>query len=225
MKLYYDPASSYCQRVLIALYEKDIPFTPVKVDLFDPKAREQYQKINPFAKIPTLETDSGEIIFEACVMIEYLDRQFPQQPCLLDPARILEVRSIERIIDIYVNGAREVLFADSQRQLELRGKKKVIKARRLLETACNFLEAKLQARTWLVGEQFSLADCTAAPTLTYLRLVYDYQHLPNLTNYMKRLESRSAVARVQREGSVRMNQMLAALPYPLELAPLAHSLR
>ena len=224
MKLYYDPASSYCQRVLIALYEKDIPFTPVKVDLFDPKAREQYQKINPFAKIPTLETDSGEIIFEACVMIEYLDRQFPQQPCLLDPARILEVRSIERIIDIYVNGAREVLFADSQRQLELRGKKKVIKARRLLETACNFLEAKLQDRTWLVGEQFSLADCTAAPTLTYLRLVYDYQHLPNLTNYMKRLESRSAVARVQREGSVRMNQMLAALPYPLELAPLAHSL-
>lgn len=224
MKLYYDPASSYCQRVLIALYEKDIPFTPVKVDLFDPKAREQYQKINPFAKIPTLETDSGEIIFEACVMIEYLDRQFPQQPCLLDPERILEVRSIERIIDIYVNGAREVLFADSQRQLELRGKKKVIKARRLLETACNFLEAKLQDRTWLVGEQFSLADCTAAPTLTYLRLVYDYQHLPNLTNYMKRLESRSAVARVQREGSVRMNQMLAALPYPLELAPLAHSL-
>ena len=225
MKFYYDPASSYCQRVLIALYEKDIPFTPVKVDLFDPKAREQYQKINPFAKIPTLETDSGEIIFEACVMIEYLDRQFPQQPCLLDPARILEVRSIERIIDIYVNGAREVLFADSQRQLELRGKKKVIKARRLLETACNFLEDKLRARTWLAGEQFSLADCAAAPTLTYLRLVYDYQHLPNLTNYMKRLESRSAVARVQREGSVRMNQMLAALPYPLELAPLEHSLR
>ena len=225
MKIYYDPASSYCQRVAIALYEKDIPFTPVKVDLFDPEAREEYQKINPFAKIPTLETDSGEIIFEACVIIEYLDRQFPQQPCLLDPERILEIRSIERIIDVYINGAREVLFADSQRQLELRGKKRVIKARRLLETACNFLEAKLQARTWLVGEQFSLADCTAAPTLTYLRLVYDYQHLPNLTNYMKRLESRSAVARVQREGSVRMNQMLAALPYPLELAPLEHSLR
>jgi glutathione S-transferase len=221
MKFYYDPASSYCQRVAIALYEKDIPFTPIKVDLFEPKAREQYQKLNPFAKIPTIETDSGEIIFEACIIIEYLDRQFPQQPCLLDPERILEIRSIERIIDVYINGGREVLFADSQRRLELRGKKRVIKARRLLETACNFLEAKLQARTWLVGEQFSLADCTAAPTLTYLRLVYDYQHLPNLTNYVRRLESRSAVARVQHEGSVRMNQMLAALSYPLELAPLA----
>ncbi|WP_295616010.1 glutathione S-transferase family protein [Chamaesiphon sp. GL140_3_metabinner_50] len=223
MKLYYNPASSYSQRVLIALYEKDIPFTPIKVNPSDPEVREQYQKINPFGKIPTLETDSGELIFEACIIIEYLDRQFPQQPCLLDRERMLEIRSIERIIDVYINGSREVLFADSQRQLELRGKKKVIKARRLLETACNFLEAKLQDRTWLAGEQFSLADCTAAPTLTYLRLVYDYQHLPNLTNYMRRLESRSAVAKVQREGMVRMNQMLAALPYPLELAPLAHA--
>ena len=222
MKLYYNPASSYSQRVLIALYEKDIPFTPIKINPSDPEAREQYQKINPFGKIPTLETDSGELIFEACVIIEYLDRQFPQQPCLLDPERILEIRSIERIIDVYINGGREVLFADSQRQLELRGKKEVIKARRLLEAACSFLEAKLQNQTWLVGE-FSLADCTAAPTLTYLRLVYDYQHFPNLTNYMRRLESRSAVARVQREGSVRMNQMLAALAYPMQLAPLAQS--
>jgi glutathione S-transferase len=221
MKFYYDPASSYSQRVAIALYEKDIPFTPIKVNLFDPQAREQYQKINPFAKIPTLETDSGEIFFEACIMIEYLDRQFPQQPCFLDPERILEIRTIERIIDVYINGSREVLFADSQRHLELRGKKEVIKARRLLGTACRFLEDKLQERTWLVGEQFSLADCTAAPTLTYLRLVYDYQHLPNLMNYMRRLESRASVARVQREGRIRMNQMLASLAYPLKLASLA----
>jgi glutathione S-transferase len=224
MNFYYSPASSYSQRVLIALYEKDIPFTPIKVDLFDPKAREQYQKINLFTKIPTLETDRGEIIFEACIMIEYLDRQFSQQPCLLDPERILEIRLIERIIDVYINGGREVLFADSQRQLELRDKKEVIKARRLLEVACNFLEDKLQDRTWLVGEQFSLADCTAAPTLTYLQMVYDYQHLPNLMNYMRRLESRSAVDRVQREGRVQMNQMLASLAYPLKLAPLGNTL-
>ena len=166
MKFYYDPASSYSQRVLITLYEKDIPFTPIKVNLFDPQAREEYKKINPFAKIPTLETDSGEIIFEACIIIEYLDRQFPQQPCLLDPDRILEIRTIERIIDVYINSSREVLFADSQRQLELRGTKEVIKARGPIEMACNFLEDKLRATTWLVGDRFSLADCTAAPTLT-----------------------------------------------------------
>jgi glutathione S-transferase len=217
MKLYYAPASSYCQRVLIALYEKDLSFTPIEVNVFDPQTREQYKKINPFAKIPTLETDNGEIIFEACVIIEYLDRQFPQKPCLLNPEQIIEIRMLERIIDVYINGGREVLFADSQRPLELRGGKEVVKGQRLLETACIFLENKLQGRTWLAGAEFSLADCSAAPTLAYLRLVYDYQHLPNLTDYVRRLESRPSVARVQREGNEQMTKMLASLPYPLTL--------
>ena len=217
MKLYYAPASSYSQRVLIALYEKDLSFTPIKVNLFESQTREKYQKINPFAKIPTLETDNGEIIFEACVIIEYLDRQFPQKPCLLNPEQIIEIRMLERIIDVYINGGREVLFADSQRPLELRGGKEVVKGRRLLETACIFLEDKLQDRTWLAGAEFSLADCAAAPTLAYLRMVYDYQHLPNLTNYVRRLESRPSVARVQSEGKDQMTKMLASLPYPLAL--------
>ncbi len=217
MKLYYAPASSYCQRVLIALYEKDLPFTPIEVNLFEPNSREQYQKINPFAKIPTLETDKGEIIFEAGIIIEYLERQFLQKPCLLNPEQIIEIRMIERIIDVYINGGREVLFADSQRPLELREGKEAVKKQKLLETACVFLEDKLKNRTWLAGTEFSLADCAAAPTLNYLRLVYDYQHLPNLTNYVQRLKARPSVAKVQREGREQMNKMLAALPYPLVL--------
>lgn len=217
MKLYYAPASSYSQRVLIALYEKNLSFIPIEINLFEHQARKQYQKINPFAKIPTLETDSGKIIFEACIIIEYLDRQFPQKPCLLNPKHILEIRTIERIIDVYINGGREVLFANSQRSLELRGGKEVSKAQRLLETACVFLEDKLQNLTWLAGDEFSLADCTAAPTLAYLRLVYDYQHLPNLRDYVRRLESRPSVAKVQSDGREQMTEMLASLPYSLAL--------
>lgn len=217
MKLYYAPASSYSQRVLIALYEKDLSFTPIKVNLFEQACREEYQKINPFTKIPTLKTDNGKIIFEAGIIIEYLERKFPQKPHLLNPENILEIRMLERIVDIYINGGREVLFADSQRPLELRGGKEVAKKQRLLETACVFLENKLQKRTWLAGAEFSLADCAAAPTLAYLRLVYDYQNFPNLTNYVQRLEARASVAKVQREGREQMSKMLASLPYPLIL--------
>ncbi|HEY9768677.1 MAG TPA: glutathione S-transferase family protein [Coleofasciculaceae cyanobacterium] len=217
MKLYYAPASSYSQRVLIALYEKDLSFTPIEVNLFEPQARKQYQKINPFAKIPTLETNGGEIIFEACVIIEYLDRQFPHQPYLLNPEHVLEIRTIERIIDVYINGGREVLFANSQRPLEMRGGKEVSKAQRLVDSASLYLEDKLQNRTWLAGDEFSLADCTAGPTLNYLRLVYDHQHLPSLTDYVRRLESRPSVAKVQSEGRAQMTEMLASLPYAMAL--------
>lgn len=216
MKLYYAPASSYSQRVLIALYEKGIEFTPIQVNLFAPQEREEYLQINPLGKIPTLVTDSGQKLFEACIIIEYLDLYFQNEPRLVpeDPKGAMEVRLLERIVDVYINGGRQVLFEDSQRPLKAQGSKEVVKAKGLLETACAFLEEKLQGRTWLAGNEFSLADCAAAPTLTYLRLVYSYKHLPRLIDYIQRLESRPSVTKIQREGHDQMRRMLAALPHP-----------
>jgi glutathione S-transferase len=222
MKLYYAPASSYSQRVLIALYEKEAAFTPIEVNLFDKEQRSRYTKINPFAKIPTLETESGQILFEACIIIEYLDQYFQNKPHLIpqDPTLALEVRMLERIIDTYINRGREALFSDSQRPVEEQGSSEVKKAHRLLETACLQLEQRLSDRTWLGGEEFSLADCAAAPTLSYLRMVYSYKHFPKLTEYVRRLESRPSVAKVQNSGREQMIQMLSALKNPLELVPL-----
>jgi glutathione S-transferase len=222
MKLYYAPASSYSQRVLIALYEKQAEFTPIEVNLFDATARDRYTQINPFAKVPTLETDQGDRIFEACCIIEYLDRHLQTGSKLIsnNPELALEIRIIERTIDVYINNGREALFADTQCPEQERGGKDVIKAQRLLETACRLLDDRLQHRPWLGGETFSLADCAAAPTLAYLRLVYSYQHLPHLTHYVRRLEARPSVARALSQGRAQMMQMLSSLRYPLELVPL-----
>lgn len=213
MKLFYAPASSYSQRVLIAFYEKGITFTPIEVNLFHPKTRTQYITINPFAKLPSLETDDGQILFEACIIIEYLDLYYQNGFCLLpqNPKLALETRRLERIVDVYINTGRQILFNDIQQPIEKQGGKEVVKARQLLETACAYLDKQLQHRTWLAGEEFSLADCAAAPTLIYLRMNYSYGHLLRLTDYVKRLEARPSVARVQREGQNQMNRMLAAL--------------
>jgi glutathione S-transferase len=212
MKLYYAPASSYSQRVLIALYEKNIPFTPVEVNLFDSEERDRYLQINSFGKVPTLEVE-GNRIFEACCIIEYLDQDATLIP--KDPKQALEIRIIERTIDVYINGGREALFADTQRSPEQRGSKAVLKANRLLETACQTLDQRLQTHPWLGGETFSLADCTAAPTLAYLKLVYSYNHFPNLIRYVAQLDTRPSIARVFDEGREQMMQMLSELPYPL----------
>ncbi|NJM22554.1 MAG: glutathione S-transferase family protein [Richelia sp. RM2_1_2] len=225
MKLYYAPASSYSQRVLIALYEKQIDFTPVEVNLFDVESRtsvpgratrSQYLQINRFGKIPSLITDDGEVFLEANIIIEYLDGYYREIPLIPQDMKLaLEMRMVERIVDVYINGGREALFKDSQRPLEERGKKEVIKAKGLLEEACNLLDEKLANRTWLVGKDFTLADCAAAPTLSYLRIVYNYEHLKNLTTYFKRLESQTSVARVFNQGREQMMKMLSTLKYPV----------
>ncbi|PAX56535.1 glutathione S-transferase family protein [Brunnivagina elsteri] len=218
MKLYYAPASSYSQRVLIALAEKDVKFTAIEVNLFDVEEREIYSKINPFGKIPTLITDKGTVIFEANIIIEYLDKYFPNTSRLIpeNSEQAIEVRLLERIFDVYINTAREALFADKQRKEAERNGKEIAKPKRLLETALLLLEQKLANRTWLAGNEFSLADCAAAPTLAYLRMVYDYTYLSELTNYIRRLESRASVVKVFNSGREQMTRMLSELKYPLQ---------
>lgn len=219
MKLFYAPASSYSQRVLIALYEKDADFIPVEVNLFDAAERQRYMQINPFAKVPTLVTDQGDVLFEANIIIEYLDQHFDNTPRLIpsDSKLALEVRMVERMIDVYINTGREALFADSQRPVEDRGGKEVAKPQRLLETAIALLNERLKNRIWLAGAEFSLADCAAAPTLAYLRMVYNYKHFPHLTDYVQRLESRPSVSMAFHSGRDQMTRMLSELKYPLAL--------
>ena len=71
-----------------------------------------------------------------------------------------------------------------------------------------------------VPQATAIADCAAAPTLAYLRMVYNYKHLSNLTNYVRRLESRPSVAQVFNSGRDQMTKMLSELRNPLQLVPL-----
>lgn len=65
MELYYYPISTYCQKVLIACYEKSVEFTPQLVFLFDEAEREAYRKIYPMGKIPLLVLDDGHWVPES----------------------------------------------------------------------------------------------------------------------------------------------------------------
>lgn len=222
MKLYYAPASSYSQRVLIALYEKGIPFIPIETDIFNSKSYKAYTLIHPFSKIPAIEMDDGQIFFEACIIIEYLDLYYPQSFQLIprNTEKALKVRLVERIIDVYINAARQILFLNSQKPVEERDWVEMKKARKVLDIACTQLEKFLDSHCWAAGDAFSMADCAAAPTLTYLKMVYNYQHFSRLWHYVDRLESRDSVAEVRELGRKQFKQMLLSLKYPLEFMPL-----
>ncbi len=47
LKLYYHPFASFCQKALIALYEKDMAFQPVFIDLGDAEHRARLKSVWP----------------------------------------------------------------------------------------------------------------------------------------------------------------------------------
>jgi glutathione S-transferase len=72
--LHYHPLASYCWKVLVALYEYDLPFEPRLVNLGDPQSRAEFAALWPIAKMPVLEDrDRGRVLPETSIIIGYLD--------------------------------------------------------------------------------------------------------------------------------------------------------
>ena len=96
MKLFYAPASPFARKVHASIIELGmqnqvkLQFTPV----IPGKPNEDYVKAhNPLGKIPALQTDSGELLFDSTIICEYLDS-------LGASAKLLPVSGAERYLTL-----------------------------------------------------------------------------------------------------------------------------
>jgi glutathione S-transferase len=202
MKLYAHPFSSYCQKVLVALYENATPFEWRLLAPDDPQATAELAALWPLRRFPVL-VDDGRTLAEASIIIEHLDLQHPGPLHLIpDDARAaLEVRFMDRFFDNYVSTPLQKIVSDSLRQAEQRDRHGVDEARAMLETAYRWLDETMAGREWAVGDAFSLADCAAAPALFYA----DWTHridaaFENVHAYRRRLLARPSFARAVNEA-------------------------
>ncbi len=195
LTLHSHPLSSFCWKVLIALYENGAPFEARLVNLGDPKAKAAFQALWPTAKIPLLE-DDGRIVPETSIMIEHLDRQYPGKVRLLpdDLEEQLEVRLWDRVFDLYVMGPMQRYVAQQLRPEKERDARTAAESLADLATAYDMVEERLCMRMWAAGKGFSMADCAAAPALFYAATVLPFPpgHT-SLARYFDRLMARPSV--------------------------------
>jgi len=196
-QLYAHPFSSYCQKVLIALYENATPFTYRVLGPDNPAAGEEWAQLWPLKRMPVL-ADNDRTVIEATSIIEYLQMRYPG-PLLLIPGdadAALESRMLDRVFDNYVMTPMQKIVLDHLRDEADRDAYGVGEAHRMLDTAYGWLDRALAGRSWATGEDFSLADCAAAPSLFYADWVHEIPPaLPNLRAYRARLLARPSIAR------------------------------
>ena len=202
MKLYYFPISTYSHKALIALYEKNVPFEPEVANLGTAEGRAAYKKIYPLCKVPLLVTDEGRHIPESSIVIEYLDTHFDAGPRLIptDKALARQTRFMDRMFDLYVNEPFQTIFFDARKPEAERSPSHVARARERLDVMYEFLDKHLDKKIWALGDEFTLADCAAAPALAGARMVHPFDRHANLTAYFGRLVERSSYARVVAEA-------------------------
>ena len=202
MKLYHHPISSYSQKALVALYEKQISFSPVIVHIMKPEARLEYRKVYALGKVPYLVLDDGTGIGESSAIIEHVDLHYSTGPRLVPEDRDLAIRARqrERAIDLYVNDSMGKVFFDGMRPESERDPRGVRLAKETLDIMYRLMDEKLAGQTWALGDAFSVVDCAAAPALGYARFAYPYAQYENLTAYFNRLAERPSYQRVLAEA-------------------------
>jgi glutathione S-transferase len=204
LTLYLHPLSSFCWKALIALYENDTPFRPHIVDLSNPEANAAFKKIWPVGKFPVLRDEAKDrTVPESSIIIEYLARHYPGRTQLIpaDADRARDVRLSDRFYDLHVHDPMQRIVGDRLRPEANRDPYGVELARVRLKTSLDMIEPDMGTRTWATGEDFTMADCAAAPALFYADKVMPFAAThKNATAYLGRLMQRPSFARVLEEA-------------------------
>ncbi|MGE0279968.1 MAG: glutathione S-transferase family protein [Rhizobiaceae bacterium] len=203
LQFWFHPLASFCHKVLIALYEKDISFEPVIVDFGDPDSVAAFKKVWPMAKMPVLvDQDRGETIAETTIILEYLELHCGGPkflPADLDDA--LKARFWDRFYDHYVEVPMQKIVTDNLRPEGHNDSFGVEQARVQLREAYGVIDMALAGKTWAMGDTFGIADCAAAPGLFYANTVEPIgATFPNAAAYARRLMMRPSYARILRDA-------------------------
>ena len=215
--LHQHPFAMYCWKPLIALYERDVPFT---ADLVEAD-RSALAALWPPASIPVL-VDDGVVVAESSIIVEHLDGHGDAPPLIpTGPDEALQARLWDRVADGYLTAPVQQIVGDALRPLDAKDRHGVSRADSTLDLAYTTLEGQLTGRQpdgWLAGDDFTLADCAAAPALHYANVLHplDCDAHPALAAYFDRVLTRSSVARVVEEA--RPYRELFPLPWPAHVS-------
>lgn len=199
MKLYYSPgASSLFPHIVLS--EAGIPVELVKVDLKTRKTADgtDYSALNPKGYVPMLELDDGRRLTEGPAIVQYVADSRPETRLAPRPEDF-ERYKLQEWLNFIATELHKV-FSSLFNPAASEDWKNAMRAR--LETRFDWLVGQLSGRSFVMGQQFSVADAYLFTVLGWSRFVkIDLARWPVLAEYIARVAARPAVqAALRAEG-------------------------
>lgn len=193
--LYDAVPSSNSDRTKIALHEKGLAYERVTLDLAKKdQKRPEFSKLNPYGKVPVIN-DAGKILFESCIINEYLDEKYPDPPLMpKDPylrgrGRVLVDYGLNYMHEPYWALRGEMLKKESERNAAV-----VEETRQRLRQLLQYLEEALGDGPYFLGD-VSLTDIDLLPR--FLRMesygAVPTPALPRINAWLQRMKERPSV--------------------------------
>lgn len=162
MTFFSDGEDHYSHRVRIVLAEKAVTVDIIDVDAFNKP--EELADVNPYNELPAL-VDRDLVLYEANVMMEYLDERFPHPPLLpVYPVARAESRLyMYRIQRDWASLVDLILSSKDQEAVE--------KARKELRESLINVAPIFQEKPYFMSDDFTIVDCCLAPILWRLPIL------------------------------------------------------
>ncbi|XOV85010.1 MAG: glutathione S-transferase family protein [bacterium] len=207
MKLYMVPAAPNPTKVMLYIAERELLGVQMNVEqvvvntLKGRHKQDEHLARNPFGTLPVLELDNGRYLIESLAIIAYLEDLFPQHTLLGDDLETKALtRDLERVIDLrlatplahYVHKVNSPLGLPPDPAGAA-----AIEAN--LPDVMGYLEGLLSdGRELLMGDWVSVADCTLAAALQFVRFAQldVLQGYPGLQQWDARYRTRPAAQNV-----------------------------
>jgi glutathione S-transferase len=196
--LYDAVPSSNSDRVKIALHEKGLAYQRVTLNLAKKdQKRPEFLKLNPYGKVPVID-DDGRILFESCIINEYLDETYPnpplmpKEPYLRGRGRVLVDYALNYIHEPYWALRCEMLKPEAERHAAM-----IEEKRQSLRELLRYLEDALEERNYFLRE-FSLTDIAMIPRFQRMETygALPAPSLPRVGAWLNRIKERPSVKTV-----------------------------
>jgi glutathione S-transferase len=191
MQLYSRPLSPYSAFVRSVLYLKDLPFKPITLPYPFPA---DFGEITPLRRVPVLITSSGETLFEAVVIAEYLEDHFPEKPLLPGtPRQRALIRLLARVIELEVLGPAMKLFILLSKPE--RDSATIDRLFEKLNTGLSVIEHRLPDTFYAVSEEPTLADAWLLPVRFLMEPLKKLSGKPDLLDAFPKFDAYAVKAK------------------------------
>jgi glutathione S-transferase len=217
--LYGWAISNYCNKIKLALLEKEISFTEVEVFTRQIGAvsaeNAAWLTHSPIGKIPFIATKQG-YLSESHAILEYLEDSYPQNPLYpadsFQRAKCRELMShLELNVEVHAHSLVKEAFFGGTVSEEVKNT-----VRELLDVGFRGVTQLAQFSPYIAGDTYTLADIMAwlhfgmISTITQIIYAEDLvsTYIPHIAEYMALIESRPAAQIVAADRAVAMAAFL-----------------
>ena len=184
--------SPFVRRVAISMRMLDLGYEHNPLSIF--RTYDEFRRLNPLVKVPTLICDDGEMLVDSTLIIDYVQSLAGRSLMPTDPAQRLAALQLTGVSLVAMEKVAQRIYELKVRPEEFqygpwleRVNEQLVSAIDAMEAAATDLDS-----SWLLGEQITQADISTAVAWRFVNnaapVIAEQADRPALTAFSARAE-------------------------------------